>query len=303
MSTGAADRTVESVAVTGGSGRLGRAVLGELANAGYRTVNVNRGKPSETPADRYLQTDLLDAGEVYGSLGKADADAVVHLGMVPTPDRTPGHVTFESNATTTYHVLEAAEHLGVDTICLASSLSALGAGFEPDPVRVEYLPLDETHPLAPSTAYGLGKQTLEVVADGFARRADRPRTIASVRFPWVVSDDDVRETFVEADRSLAGLRESGHFHTARNTLFAYLHVDDAVSLVRQCVEADFTGHERFWAAASDTNAAAPTVDLVEELYPDATVRDPFDGHESLISTEKAAATLGWAPERSWREMA
>lgn len=292
-----------TVAVTGGNGEVGQGVLAHLADRGYRTVNLNRGERRESVADAYVTTDLLDAGEVFSALRVADPDAVVHLGMVPTPEGHPGHVTFESNAMTTYHVLDACEALGVESAVLASSLSALGAGFEADPVDVRYLPVDEAHPLTPSNPYGLGKQTLEVVADGFGRRDGPPHAIASLRFPWVTSDEAMRETFVEADRTLDGIRDAGYFHTARNTLFAYLHVEDAARAVRRAVEADFQGHERFWTAAADTTTATPTEQVVAEVYPDAEVRASFSGHDSLVSTVKAREVLDWEPARSWRERA
>jgi nucleoside-diphosphate-sugar epimerase len=293
---------MDTVAVTGGNGEVGRAVLDHLGDHGYRTVNLNRGKRGEAIADAYFTTDLTDAGETYGSLARSDADAVVHLGMIPTPDRTPEYVTFESNAMSTYHVLEAAASLGIDTVALASSLSALGAGFEDDPVDVRYLPVDEEHPLAPTNPYGIGKQVLEVVADGFGRADGPPTTISSIRFPWVTSDEAMRETFAAADRSLDALREAGVFHTARNTLFTYLSIDDAARVVRRAVEADFGGHERFFAVADDTTAALPTAGVVERLYDDADIRSSLSGHESLISNEKAGEVLGWTAERSWREL-
>lgn len=293
---------IETVAVTGGNGQLGGAVLAHLGEHGYWTVNLSRGKRREEEADAYLTTDLVDPGDVYGALARADPDAVVHLGMIPTPERTSGHVTFESNAMSTYHVLAAAEALDAGTVVLASSLSALGAGFEDDPVDVWYLPVDEAHPLTPSNPYGLGKQVLEIVADGFGLRAGLPRTIISLRFPWVITDEDARETFAEADRSLAGIREAGHFHTARNTLFAYLHITDATRAVRLAVEADFVGHKRFWTVADDTTVDTDSVRLAAEVYPDAELRTDLAGTESLVSTEKASRTLGWTAERSWRDL-
>ena len=294
----------ETVAVTGGDGRLGQRVLRQLNGEGLRTVNLSRGKREGEHSDGYLTTDLLDAGEVYGSLAKADPDAVVHLGMLPTPDATPGHRTYESNAMSSYHVLEAAGELGIDTAVLASSLSAMGGGFEPDPVTVDYLPVDEAHRLTPSNPYGLGKQTLEVIADGVARRpADRPRTITSVRFPWVVDDEMARETFVEADRTLSGLRASDDFHAQRNTLFTYLHVSDAVDLVGRAVEADFDGHERVWASAPDTSAETPTREIAATVFPDAETRGLGEGdYASLVDTAKARERFGWESEWSWRQL-
>ncbi|MDS0283537.1 NAD-dependent epimerase/dehydratase family protein [Haloarcula onubensis] len=293
----------DTVAVTGGNGQIGRAVLDHLSGVGYRTVNLSRGSREESHADAYLRTDTLEMGEVYGSLAKSDADAVVHLGMIPTPESGPGYRTFESNAMSTYHVLEAASGLGIDTVALASSLSAVGGGFEPDPIAVDEFPVDESQRPTPSTSYGLGKQTLEILADGFARRSDGPRTITSLRFPWVVDDEMARETFVEPDRRLAALRDSEHFRTQRNTLFAYAHVSDVVSLVEATVTASFDGHERVWVSAPDTVTETPTRELLAEVYPDAELRDGFPDSEyaSLVDTAKATSLFDWQPQRRWRD--
>ncbi|PSQ01384.1 NAD(P)-dependent oxidoreductase [Halobacteriales archaeon QS_5_70_17] len=291
-------RDPDVVAVTGGNGTLGRAVVARLNEAGYRTVNLSRGKSDAAEADGYLRTDLLDAGEVYGSLARSGADAVAHLGALPTPERTPGHVTFRSNALGAYHVLEAAAALGVGSVALASSLSALGAGFDPDPIDVRYLPVDEDHPATPTNPYGIGKLAAETAADGFGRRDGPPRTISSLRFPWVVTPEDVAATF-GGDRSLAGIRAGGHFATARDTLFSYVHVGDAARAVERALTAGFDGHERFFPVAADTTTTTPSARLAEEVYPDATAGD-LEGRESLLSGRKAADALGWRPGRSWR---
>ncbi len=290
-----------TVAVTGGNGTIGSRLLAHLSDAGYGTVNVSRGSRREDTADEYMRADLLDAGEVYGALAKADADAVVHLGMIPTPESSPGFVTFRSNATTTYGVLEAAEALGFETACLASSLSAMGGGFEPEPVEPRYLPVDEDHPLTPSNPYGVGKQVLEVVADGFARRADAPQ-IASFRFPWTVDEETMRSAFVEPDRSLETLREREEFLSERNALFSYVTVDDAVRAVRLAIEADLHGHERFFLSAPDTSLSTPTTNVVEACYPSASVLGELDGRQALVDATRAAEKLGWEAERSWRDL-
>lgn len=291
--------SIETVAVTGGNGELGTALLSELGERGYRTVNLSRGERRESVADEYLRTDVLDPGEVFGSLARADPDAVAHFGTIPRPDATPGHVTFRSNAQTPYHVLAAAEALEIETVVLASSLSAMGAGFE-DEVDVRFLPVDETHPLTPSNPYGLGKQVAEVVGDGFGRREGAPTTVASLRFPLVTGEDELRTVFAETDRSVAAVRDAGLFEKARKTLFAYLHLDDAVSLAVRALETDFGGHEVFFGAARDTTVAAPSSELAD-CY-DAEVRESFAGYETLIDTGKAAERLDWSAERSWRDL-
>ena len=289
--------TVDTVLVTGATGRIGPTVVDRLREE-YRVVANSRS--GGDVGDEHVRGDTTDPGDAYGVLARSDADAVVHLGMLSNPNGTPGHVTFESTVGSTYNVLEASEALGVESVALASSMSALGAGFDPDPVRLEYLPLDESHPLTPRDPYGLAKQVMEVTAEGVGRRDDAP-TITSFRVPWMPREAEIRELFVERDRSLESLRVHESYHAIRNTLFAYLHVKDAADLVARAVEADHTGHEAVWATAPDTTVDLPTAELVEAEYPGVDLRRQFEGYESLVSNEKAREVLGWEPTRGWRE--
>ncbi|TYT61503.1 NAD-dependent epimerase/dehydratase family protein [Natrialba swarupiae] len=291
---------LERIAVTGGNGKIGEAILAEFAEHGYETVNIARGKRREEVSDEFRSTDLLDAGETYGSIARSDADAVVHMGTIPGPTNHPGFRTYESNVMSAYHVLEAGHELGLESVVLPSSINAMGAAYQRAPTDVRYLPVDEDHPLTPRDPYATSKHTMEVTADGFGRLPDAP-TISSLRYPWVATDDELREEFAEADRSLAGLEDAWH-HTTRDVVFSYLHIDDAASIARLAAEAEFDGHETFWAVATDTSADVSSERLAEEYFPDASIESPLEGHETLISVDKAEERLGWTPERSWREL-
>lgn len=289
---------IETVAVAGGNGKIGGAILEHLGEHGYGTVNLSRGERDEDVADEYRRTDLLDAGDVYGSLARSDADAVIHMATIPGPENDPGHVTFESNAMSSYHVLEAASELGLESVVLPSSINVVGAAYQEAPTEVEYLPMDENHPLTPRDPYALGKRATEAVADGFGRLPDAP-TVSSLRYPWVGRTDEIRERYVERDRTLDGLTaDSG----AGKTLFSYLHVRDAASIARLAMESDHDGHEPFWAVAADTSAAVDSATLAAEFYPDAELRTELSDRESLISIDRAREVLGWEPERSWRDV-
>ena len=288
--------TVDTVLITGATGRIGPTVVDRLDQ--YRVVGNSRS--GGDVGDAHLRGDVTDPGDAYGVLAKSGADAVVHLGMLSNPDETPGHTTFESTVQSTYNVLEASAALGVESVVLASSMAALGTGFDPDPVRLSYLPVDEEHPLTPCDPYGLAKQVMEVTAEGVGRRADAP-TITSLRVPWMPRPEEIRRQFVERDRSLSALRGHESYHSIRNTLFSYLHAEDAADLVAGAVEADHAGHEAVWATAADTTVDCPTEELVAAEYPDVEPTKEFEGYESLVSTEKARDLLGWEPRRSWRE--
>lgn len=292
---------MSTVAVTGGNGHLGQYVLQHLEDEGYDVANVSRGSQRDDVADQYVRADLTDPGDVHGALAAVEPDAVVHLGMIPSPEANPGHETFASNAHSPYLVYEAAAAQDVDRVVTASSLCAIGAGYEPDPNAPVYVPLDETHPARPSTPYGVGKRTLEVVGDGFGRRDGPPSHLVSLRFPWLTDYDAIERTFVGPDRTVDGLRDSGDLWDARQTYFTYLHVADAVTGVRQALDADVDGHETVFLNARDTNSETPTEALVAEVYPDAEVRADFDEYEALVDTSKAEALLDWTPRRSWRD--
>ena len=290
--------TIDTVAVTGGNGKIGTAIIEELNDHGYETVNLARGKRREEVSDGYVTTDLLEAGEVYGALAKSDAQAVIHMGTIPTPRSTPGYRTFESNVMSSYHVLEAATELGLESACLASSINVMGGVFQDVPMEVDYLPVDEAHPVTPRDPYATSKHALEVTADGFGRLPDAP-TLSTLRYPWVMTDDEMASYLAEADRTMDAV--DPETVSARDDLYAYLHISDAATVARLAVEADYDGHERFWAVATDTTMAERSADLAAEHYSDAAVRGDLSGTRSLIDVSKAERLLGWKPTRSWRD--
>lgn len=291
---------IDTIAVTGGNGKIGERILAHLGEHGYHTVNVARGSQREDVSDEYRRTNLLDAGEVYGSFAASDADAVIHMGTINRPTTGPGHVCYESNVMSSWNVLEAARSLELEAIVLPSSINVLGAVYQDSPTEVDYLPVDEEHRVTPRDPYAIGKEAIEGAGRGIGRLPDAPK-IAALRYPWVATEEEMREEFVENDRSLAELDDAWH-HTTRDVVFSYLHMNDGASIARRAVEADFEGFEAFWAVAADTTAAAPSADVVEKYFPDTERRKPLEGRETLISIEKARRLLDWEPKHSWTDL-
>lgn len=292
--------SLSTVAVTGGNGKIGEAIIQNLASHGYETVNIARGKRREEVSDTYITTDLLDAGQTYGALAKSNADAVIHMGTIPNPYSHQEYRTYKSNTMSAVHILEASESLGLESCCLASSINAMGAEHQQRDPQVDYLPIDEEHPRTPDDIYGVAKHAMEVTADGFGRRPDSTLTISTLRYPWVPNEEEVVESFAETDRSMTTLRNDNPW-SGRDVMFSYLHINDATEIARKAVEADYKGHESFWAVAGDTTANIPTEDVIDEFFSDADVRKDFEGYETLFDLSKSERLLDWTPERSWRE--
>ena len=103
------------IAVTGGSGKLGRHVVRRLTEDGHQVLNLDR-EGSRSPG--LVVVDLRNYGQVLDVLLGVDDrhdgfDAVVHLGAIPAPGIIPDAATFENNMLSTYNVFQAARRAGI----------------------------------------------------------------------------------------------------------------------------------------------------------------------------------------------
>ena len=157
------------IAVTGGSGKAGRAVVRDLREHGHDVLNVDR-VPSHEDAAPFLPADLTDYGQTLEALSGGHVlpgiEAVVHLAAIPAPDKATQDVVFRTNITSTHTVFSAAWRLGLKRIVWASSETTLGLPFDTPP---EYAPVDEEHPLRPESSYALSKVLGEEMARQFNR--------------------------------------------------------------------------------------------------------------------------------------
>ena len=107
-----------TVAVTGSSGKLGRHVVRELHEHGYRVVALDRVPDPAGQADARVRVELTDHGQVREALTGVDerhdgVDALVHLAAIPAPGLATNVATFTNNITATYNVFAAARSAGV----------------------------------------------------------------------------------------------------------------------------------------------------------------------------------------------
>src|SRR5438270_1676818 len=115
--------------VTGAAGRIGQAVVAELAAHGWSVTGADRvaAPPAPVPpspgAAAFVQLDVGDAGQVAWAM--QGCEAVVHLAAIARPGGHPDEVVFGNNTRATFAVLQAASLQGVRRAVVASSLSAL----------------------------------------------------------------------------------------------------------------------------------------------------------------------------------
>jgi UDP-glucose 4-epimerase len=173
---------------------------------------------------------------------------------------------------------------------IASSISALGPSFSPEPTTPLYAPVDEDHPLLGADPYGLSKEVDERTAAMFHRRFGL--SVAALRFSFVARPDEVGESAARVRRNPAG---------STRTLWSYVDIRDAAAAARLALEADGLTFEVFNITAADTLSDIPTAELLREFAPSVEIRRPMPGNASAYSIEKARRMLGYEPAHSWRD--
>jgi len=277
------------ILVTGAGGKLGQAVVEELVTHDYDVVGADRRPPPvQRPGARFTEVELGDVGQVAAAM--SGARAVIHLGAIPGPNRHPDDVVFGNNTLATFAVLQAAGLLGVRKAVIASSISALGPSFSPEPTTPLYAPVDEDHPLLVADAYGLSKEVGERTAAMFHRRAGI--AVAALRFTFIGTPDELAE-------SAARLRQNPA--AGSRTLWSYVDIRDAAAATRLALEAAGLTFDVFNVSAADTLSDVPTENLLREYAPSVQVRQPIVGNASAYSIVKARRVLGYKPAHSWRE--
>jgi nucleoside-diphosphate-sugar epimerase len=283
------------IAVTGGSGKAGRAVVRHLLEQGHQVLNVDRVPSAESsspdsPAP-FLYADLTDYGETLEAISGGERlpgiEAVVHLAAIPSPVVSTPDLTFRTNITSTYTVFSAASRLGLKRIVWASSETTLGLPFDTPP---DYAPVDEDHELRPESSYALSKVLGEEMARQFHRWSAIP--IVGLRFSNVMERADYQR--------FPGYWEDPQLR--KWNLWGYVDEAHVAQSVRLALEADIAGADSFIIAAADTVMKRPSRELMAEVFPGVPVRDGVDGTDTLLSIDKARRLLGYSPDFTWREL-
>lgn len=276
------------IAVTGGSGKLGRTVVHSLRDEGHEVTNLDQFGERGT----FTRVDLTDYGQVIDAIAGVDdrhsgVDAIVHLGAIPAPGLANDVATFHNNMLSTFNVFQAAKRLGIRRIVYASSETVLGLPFDVPP---PYIPVDEEYAARPESTYSLVKHLEEQLAIELVRW-DPELSITALRFSNVMDPDDYAAfPSFDADATLR-----------KWNLWGYIDGRDGAQAVSLALEKAPPGFERYIIAAADTVMSRPNAELVAEVFPGVPVRGELGEHDTMLSIEKARRMLGFEPRHSWRD--
>jgi nucleoside-diphosphate-sugar epimerase len=273
------------IAVTGARGMIGSAAVNYCRAQGADVMAADSvGRAGEGEFTRFLNADLTDAAQVYDVLD--GADAVIHMAAIPAQRIFPSARTFFTNVGMTWNVLEAATRLGIKRVVLASSVQVNNTITPRSPLRFQYLPLDEDHPVVPHEDYGLSKLVGEVCANTFAEHYGL--SVVSFRFPFVANADWIPQLpFADPEP----------MHVA---VGAYLHLQDAAKACYLAATADLppNSHNVLFVAARESCVALPSREWAAKYHPEAELRGEVEGHSSLLSSARAEKLIGFTPDHA-----
>ncbi|MEZ5126018.1 MAG: UDP-glucose 4-epimerase GalE [Thermoleophilia bacterium] len=301
-----------NILVTGGAGYIGSAIAAKLVDCGHRVVvydSLFRGhRAAVHPAASLIVGDIRDADRLRDALVDGSCQAIIHmaaLAEVAESVRQPD-LYHSVNVEGTRAVIEAARATRVDRLVFSSTAAVYG-----EPTRT---PIDEDDPLLPTNPYGESKLAAERLLQE-AQRHDRLAFTALRYFNACgalrdVGEDHAPETHLiplalEAARSHKPIRVFGDdYPTPDGTCVRdYVHVADLADAHIAALSLLPAVHGVLNLGTGSGDSVRHVLDTVEKttgipLIRERADRRPGDPPTLVASSRRAAATLGWRPQRS-----
>jgi UDP-glucose 4-epimerase len=239
------------VLVTGGTGFLGRHVVADLLAHGHGVTTLSRSEAPVAWPCPHLPADIIGPAAREAT---RRAQGIVHLAGLPDVDRSlrEPYVVNQTNALGTLNVLEGAR--GTDAVVVLLSTARL--------YRPADHPLREDAPLASDNPYAISKRVAEQWAAMYHELYGLATVVLrgfSVYGPGQVARGDSSGVVsILAQLALAGRP----LVIDRPTFRDFLHVTDAVRLVRQALTAPAATGGVYNLASGE---ATPLVELAGRL--------------------------------------
>jgi UDP-glucose 4-epimerase len=277
------------ILVTGGSGFIGRHVVGELAGAGA-DVRVIDLKPHPDPTVDIVLGDLAEPDVIDASL-EGGIDAIVHLAAETSVLKSLEHpeLIYRTNVSATAALLEAARVAGVGTLVFTSTNAVVGP--------MEGPAISESSRLRPLTPYGATKAAGEMLMSAYTETLGLRCAclrLTNAYGPGMQAKDSIVARLMRAIRTDGTFEIYGDGTQVRD----YVHVSDIVAAMRLAL-ADESWRGPTVIGTGTSLSVLEVVAAVEQVS-GATVsvrHGPAKPGEmpAVIVDNSRARAAGWAP--------
>jgi nucleoside-diphosphate-sugar epimerase len=294
--SGASQRDLGRVLVTGARGFIGAALVGALARQGETVTASDRGGDA-TDAAGFRACDITDAQQVDRLFDRDRFDTIVHCGAVSGPmvmaDR-PLEI-WRINVLGTAHLLEAVRRQGMGRFVLCSSCSVYGV--------MNGAMIDEDTPPDPQSFYGASKLAAEQAMVGYGR--EHGIAAVALRLAWVYGPGRRTPTTLEelVRATLDG--RNVEIAVSPTEITHYVHIDDVVAGLIAASRSSAPPRPVYNISAGRGLPMEQLVAILRRLAPE--IRMTFTGPNSTdigpagFALGNADRDLGYRPQMSLGE--
>ncbi len=272
------------------TGALGGAAQGGIIQSLEKDFELRLSdykEPEKKLKYEFIKTDIRNYQEVKRAV--KEVGAIVHLGAIANPNADP-ILIYQTNIMGTANLLEASLENNIKKFIYASSIHVYGI-----PIKPEYLPIDEEHPLRPSIPYALSKLIGEELGRGYVKKNSN-FTFINLRIGGICHKKHAYSSFK--------LSDIGNY---KRILWTHIHAKDLGQLVKLSLLKDIKGFEVFNAFAQDhLFPGIPSLDIMKRFFPK--IKKVYNNDEfltkenrSFISIRKAKDMLGYQPEYNFTD--
>lgn len=272
------------IAVTGGSGRIGRSVLETLAARGHEVLNLDRRPATDRPG-RFIYADLSRREMVQPALEQVEA--VIHMGEIANvkSQAFTHEEIYARNTAAGSMVMQISAELKHKKFIYASTVQVYGF-CDVGRVAPAQLPVTEQCPATPRNAYGLSKFANEQYLRLVSSQLGLSATI--FRLPWVISNEPDQSWFDWADTRADPVEES---------LGVYVKDRDVAEAFALALDDKRPGCELYNLSADEVIHNAPIREAIERAFPTyPKLPSDWPRYATPYIADKAKRELNWTPK-------